>query len=323
LEDLRPVGEFHADYSKRIIEVQPNAVRRLNESLIKESKHRVNLQHGMNQFTERSEFKNKLFPMLCFLKISEKTYGQNATTKIEDFICTRTSLVQVAGSAYASERVGDDRFDDGFLLVLFKRNNRYYCCEYNTPSKISKTSPGGAGLYTGIKFENYMTLGQNQKEPDLESVASTSTAYNSVFKATLVDKATNTTHNLFYPARVDCVDKNGRYAEIKFRSHPIGQGRSWWRIELTWFLQSFFSDTNRIIIGCSNGSNGVNDIKEIKPDDLDFGRGVYWELDGCLEYLSKFLTEVKLKLNEAPDNTYFYAVRQPNQVEYVITAQRS
>lgn len=177
---VRPVGEFVSDFGKRAISVQPNAVRHLNESLIREGGHVVDLHHGLEKYVERTEFKHKLIPMFCFLKISERelqtpcvpvcsnctllpeTYGPDAIPKPGEIICTRTSLVQIASSAFAGDQFEDTRFDDGFLVVLFKRNDNYFVCEYDTQSKKSKSGGRNLAMYAGIKFEDYMTLGEGQ-----------------------------------------------------------------------------------------------------------------------------------------------------------------
>jgi len=322
LKNLRPVGEFLADHEKRTIEVQPNAIRNLNESLIKEGGHQVDLHHGFAEFVERTEFKNKLFPMLSFLKIAEQTYGEIALPEVGEITSTRKTLIQIASSAYAGENQ-DPSFDDGFLVVLFKRNNRYYCCEYSTPSKKAKSTGKSKKLYAGIKFENYMTLAQNERNPNLDQVGSSVVAYNAVFKSTLVDKTNNATHNFLYPAKVDSIDKDGNYTEIKFRNYAIGSGVSWWRIEMNWILEAFFTKTQRIIVGFSDGGKRVSSVKEISPDKLHSDKGNRWELEGCLVYLSKFFTDAKKRLDEKPDNSYHYAVREPNSTEYLINTYLS
>lgn len=63
---------------------------------------------------------------------------------------------------------------------------------------------------------------------------------------------------------------------------------------MIWHLQALFEDNKRIIVGLSDGASGVSKVKSINSDlsDSEKSKRKIWNEEGCLEYLSKFLSEV-------------------------------
>jgi len=317
---VKQCGRFLTDYEKKSTVPNMLQIRRLNESMLMGQKFNENMLKGFDQYEPRSPYGNNLTGILEFIHSklgdSDLKYIVNA-----DFVSRRNFLIKVAESAFTSMNATNDwgfaclccKFDDiCFIWELSagKRNNSRPNGSSYVSQGVGKTSNGASVdqprvMFMGKKFETFVTLRRGQVNANAEEIPSVRYDNNVVYRCQLGNN--NKPLRIFYSTEEDCVDKNGNFVELTTCNMMN------WRNELRYYLRALFTNQTRLVVGKCDGTY-LKEVNEVKPTKLST-RGAQ-NAKSALDYLSKFLSDLKFNLNTVPEGSFFRVVREPRVREY-------
>ncbi|CAI5440268.1 unnamed protein product [Caenorhabditis angaria] len=207
-----------------------------------------------------------------------------------EFFTWRGLLTKIGAAVYAGS-------GDTWRFRAFRIHGVVFMCEEETEDKTRKmeaqTDREKHMTYWGHKFEQYMTLDDGMDLPDTTQPVSTREEFATVIRTTLESSQPNRRQplELFYSAEIDCLDRDGKYVELKTNK---GDLRGWfWTAgakSLKWWLQSFLVAIDYLVVGHRDDRGIVTRVSSIQTAQLQ--KQSQWYGGAAIRLISQVLTQL-------------------------------
>uniref|UniRef100_A0A0N5A4X3 Decapping nuclease n=1 Tax=Parastrongyloides trichosuri TaxID=131310 RepID=A0A0N5A4X3_PARTI len=297
------ICEFSVDQSRKMTYGRM-PIKYFYESSLKEEHPNYNLNEGMENRIEKTEFEGLRVVFDWIIKQTpDKYYDLKKICHDTDFVCLRGLLTKIGSSIYGMK--------DSFNAIAQYHNGVIFISEYETEDdiekKLNRTYEDKKFCYWGRKFEKYVTCDHADSIPDTTQVVSEFDEHIGIFKLFLEGTGDNLDKvKLLYGAEVDCVDpKTGKLMEIKTQYDRLNE--SFWRHKaVKWWLQSFFVGIDKIIVGYRDNQGIVKKVGLLPLNDLtNFNGERYFSGKLAMNYILKTLAVMKQSFVERKDSVIF------------------
>lgn len=270
------------------------------------------LNHGYSQMIKKDEsVKEKIDNMLKWIMENKDRFTIKKDKTIDDstldffkglstdFVCWRGLLTRLMCLPYENK--------EDLMLGVIKFRGTYFLCEFETEAKkrqkIETTPRQEAMCAWGFKFEQYVTAGVSEEQPNTSCPVNLNPEFGSVVRTRLEN------HSLVYGAEVDCKDplikERIKYIELKTSRliETQRQHENFCKFKLLkWWAQSFLIGIQEVVCGFRDDQGVVKCLQSYQvsqmPVEAKETLRYPWKPNVCFNFLRSFFDFIKANVTE-------------------------